>query len=198
MRLEDGVQVCQDTTRLWKRAENLRDAFDPAVSSPAGRRDTSNDNVIEEGKRTPLLCRFVQQMIVLPRPRQARDKHNWRNSKKEIRVFSEEIEFEVLEEDEEELSPAAAAAVAAAVGFAGAASAGVVRALKRSLLPRGQRSVYRELARLHCAIVAKRQHARTPYIEDLCLHVLPHKVEKQVKCLLMVLLRHGRPPCTDW
>ena len=97
---------------------------------------------------------------------------------KEIRVFSEEIEFEVLEEDEEELPPAAAAAAAAAVGFAGAASAGVVRALKRSLLPRGQRSVYRELARLHCAIVAKRQHARTPYIEDLCLHVLPHKVEK--------------------
>jgi hypothetical protein len=95
---------------------------------------------------------------------------------KEIRVFSEEIEFEVLEEDEEELPPAAAAA--AAVGFAGAASAGVVRAPKRSLLPRGQRSVYRELARLHCAIVAKRQHARTPYIEDLCLHVLPHKVEK--------------------
>ena len=83
---------------------------------------------------------------------------------KEIRVFSEEIEFEVLEEDEEELPPAAAAA-AAAVGFAGAASAGVVRALQRSLLPRGQRSVYRELARLHCAIVAKRQHARTPYIE---------------------------------
>ena len=68
----------------------------------------------------------------------------------------------MLEEDEEELPPAAAAA--AAVGFAGAASAGVVRALKRSLLPRGQRSVYREL-RLHCAIVAKRQHARTPYIE---------------------------------
>ena len=62
---------------------------------------------------------------------------------KEIRVFSEEIEFEVLEEDEEELPPAAAAA--AAVGFAGAASAGVVRALKRSLLPRGQRSVYRDL-----------------------------------------------------
>eukprot|EP01046_Picozoa_sp_COSAG06_P014426 COSAG06_NODE_895_length_11669_cov_5.131384_15_plen_128_part_00 len=124
MRVEDGVQVYQDT--LWKRTENLRDAFDPAVSSPAGRRDTSNDDVTEEGKKTPLLCHFVQKRSFY----QDQDRlgtNIGKTQKKEIRVFLEDIEFEVLEEEEEDLPPAAAAT---AVGFAGAASAVVVRTPK--------------------------------------------------------------------